>query len=155
MFSAAAAHLDRTAAIYDGVAVRYQRAADQGTGHRAQLVLARDVVQWNSQAGDAFRAVLDLLVSDSTAVQEEAAALAGEATAIAGVLREWAQVGRSLAAVLEAITGADVAGVAGEALLRRARAAVEDVTSLVSFIQDYGGLPAGLREAVSEVLHSD
>lgn len=154
MFSAAAVHLDFTAAIYEAAAVRYQRAADQGAAHRAQLVLARDVVRWNSEAGDAFRSVMGLLIDDSRGVEEQSAALAGEASTIAGSLREWAQVGRSLAAAVEAITGADVTGAAAEVLLRRARAAVDDVSSLVSFIEDYGGLPAGLWDAVSEVMHS-
>ncbi|GAB3186569.1 hypothetical protein [Nesterenkonia suensis] len=152
MFSASAAQLDRIAATYEEMAMRYQRAADLGREHRSQLTLGRQTAHWDSLAGDAFRSAIDVLSSDSAAVSGEAEELASEATIIAGSMREWAVVARHLASMLDAVSGMDLAGIAGEFLLRRAREAVHDVSSLVSFVQDYGGIPAGLGEAITDLL---
>ncbi|GAA3075374.1 MULTISPECIES: hypothetical protein [Actinomycetes] len=155
MYSAAAAHLDQVATVYDEMAARYRRAAGQGREQQAQLVLAHDTVRWESLAGDAFRGLIDLLMSDSAGVCEESEALAGEATILAGVMREGAEIARRLAAMLDAVAGLDLLGVSGEFLLRRARAAVDDVASLGSFLDDYGGIPAGLGEAITEALRPE
>ncbi|OSM43418.1 hypothetical protein [Nesterenkonia sp. PF2B19] len=152
MYSAAAAHLDQVATVYDEMAARYRRAAGLGPQQRTQLVLAQDAVRWESLAGDAFRGLIDLLMADSAGVSEEAEDLASEASILAGVMREGAQVARHLAAILDAVAGLDIVGISGEVLLRRARAAVDDVMSLGSFLDDYGGVPPGLGDVIAEVL---
>lgn len=151
MFSASAAHLDRMATVYEDMSQRLTRTSTLGDDYVAQLHLASSV-EWSSQAAQAFRGFLVLLAADGRSLQEEAAALAAEASIIAADLREWASIGRSLAAMIGAVASIDLIGLAQEALLRRALSAVDDASSLVSLISDHGGIPVQLSAAVEGAL---
>lgn len=153
MFSAAAAQLDRLAAVYEDISLDLGRAGRISDEYIAQLHLA-SAVEWSSAAAAAYRGSMGLLVTDGRFVQQEAAALAGEASIIAADFREWASIGRTLAAGLSVLAGIDLPGLAQEALIRRALNAVDDVTTLVSFIGDHGGVPPGLAIAVDEAASS-
>lgn len=150
IFSAAAAELDRTAAVYEGAGRALQSAAALSEEYLAHLSAA-EAADWDSAAGLAYAFLLGVLRGEGNGVGHQAGSLAAEAQLIAQELRGMADQARVIAQVISSIAGTDVAGLAGASIARRAREAVDDAGALVSFLSDFGGVPEGLHGAVERI----
>lgn len=150
IFSAAAAELDRTAAVYEGTCRALQSAAAMSEEYLAHLSAA-EASDWDSAAGLAYALLLGVLRGEGNSVGQQTESLAGEAQLIAQDLRDMADQARLIAQAISSIAGTDIAGFAGAEIARRAREAVDDAGALVSFLSDFDGIPGGLHGVVEQI----
>lgn len=158
MFIATAAvELDRTAAAYRSAATVLRRIPDRAEQYLVRIQAAQQV-NWHSEAGTAFRQLLEELRHPANVLQTEASQLAGTAETIAADLHSSAETARQLASMVSALTAVDFTAVAhdlGAGRLEGMRNAAAEATTgadrLVMYVQDNGGIPGLLREAASRV----
>lgn len=153
----AAAELDRTAAAYRAAGHVLRGIPDRAEQYLAQLQAAQQV-NWNSEAGSAFRQALEGLRGPGTMLQDEAFHLAAAAETIAADLSSYAETARQLGTMVSLLSAVDITAVAqdvGAARLEGMRiAAAEAATDagrLVGYVQDNDGVPPLLRDVVARL----
>src|SRR5699024_9160146 len=153
LITAAAAELERTAAAYRDAAKVLRGIPDRAEQYLVLLQAAQQV-EWSSEAGTAFRQLLEALRQPGTMLQAAAPQLAATAELIAADLSSYADTARQLATVVSALSGVDLLAVAHdlgadrvEGMRRAAAEAGADAASLVVYVQQNSGIPGLLREA--------
>lgn len=157
LIAAAAVELERTATVYRGAAAVLKGVPDRAQQYLAELENARQV-HWNSEAGEAFRRMVEGLRDPGSILSAEAALLAGTAEAIAADLSGYAEVARQLGNVVAALSAVDLTAVAEdlgsqrlESMRSSAADAAADAGRFVKYLQDNGGIPWLLQEAAARV----
>lgn len=144
IFSRAAQQFDEAAAHYEQAAVRLQAVAERGEDAVQAVFAAREGVQWQSPAGQAFIAVTFHHVEECRRRQSRIFEMSVSARTIAADLREQAHWARVLAVAVDAVASAVPAAGAEQpmrALVHGARGASESAEGFLRFVQSHGGLP--------------
>lgn len=157
LIATAATELESTAAAYRDVAKVLRNIPDRAEHYLSQLQSAQQV-NWNSQAGTAFRQLLEGLRYPGNVLQTEASQLAGTAETIAADLSSYADTARQLGTLVSLLSAVDFTAVVQdlgaarlEGMRSTAAAATTDAARLVRYVQDNGGIPLLLREAADRL----
>lgn len=155
--AAAALELERTAAAYRGAAKVLKGVPDQAQQYLAELDKARQV-HWHSEAGEAFRTLVEGLRYPGNILSVEAAVLAGEAETIAADLSSYAETARQLGNMVAVLSAVDLTALAQdlgahrlETLRSSAAEAAADAGRFMRYMQENGGIPWLLQEAAGRL----
>ena len=157
LLATASAELERTAAAY-----RQAASVLKGVPERAELYLAQlehaQQVHWHSEAGEAFRQLVEGLRHPGNLLESETQRLAGVAEVIAADLSSYAEAARQLSTMVAVLAAVDITAVAQDLGLQQldamrgaASEAVTDAAKFVQFVDDNGGIPWLLQEAAARV----
>lgn len=155
LIAAAALELERTAAAYRGAARVLKGVPDRAQQYLGELENARQV-HWHSEAGEAFRKLVEGLRYPGNILSVEAALLAGTAETIAADLSGYAETARQLGTMVAVLSAVDLSALAQdlgaqrlESMRNSAAEAATDAGRFVKYVQENGGIPWLLQEAAA------
>lgn len=153
LFDLASGHLERHAEAYATAATTLRQIGERVEDYRRELIMAEGV-EWQAEAGDAFREVINRLHQPGEFLQRETSVLAAEADLIAKDLRATAETSRAIGGMMRSLSGVDLSlvniGMGVERLkeLRdEAAEALQSPHSMTEFVDRHGGVPEPLRRA--------